>query len=412
MQDRKSSLLLVATSVKSRARAAALPALLAGIGMFGGITPAFATYYNCTNPLVGPTVVEDADIASSAVGTNGSRSVGGDFPQDNYVSYQVTLTPYAPSSYTENFLPVVFKAETAVVNGLGEIQDTSQTADFNVTLPGLPGYSLPPYCNASTAAGTSTLTCTFDGNNGTTGLTTGDPAKTFTVLVRTPTAGEKIKLTYRALWREPLESGPCEKEADKVTSTVLSDPTEAVNTVLFAPGTVKTGTTGGAATGLQPWVTIVKVPAAAQVGVDLKNPESDSCPGCSKFSKIGIPGGLYGWGATEAERIRWYEQDAKTKLLVITLRKDVSTVVGSDPVKKALQILKEKIYYKPDGDGAQFQQVHLCLVTAGPTPGNPCIAYAQVYTKFNAPNVSNRTEYFGDHEWVIFANENGKYGAP
>ncbi len=142
----------------------------------------------------------------------------------------------------------------------------------------------------------------------------------------------------------------------------------------------------------------------------------DACPGCSKFSKIDIPGGLYGWGPTEAERIRWYEQDAKSKLLVITLRKDVGTVVGSDPVKKALQILKEKIYYKPDPTLANpspfFQQVLLCLVTAGPTPGNPCIAYAQVYTRFNAPNVTNRTEYFGDHEWVIFANENGKFGAP
>ena len=101
--------------------------------------------------------------------------------------------------------------------------------------------------------------------------------------------------------------------------------------------------------------------------------------------------------------------DAASKLLVITLRRDNCTIDGRGPLTDALRILTEKVYYKPDPTPAnpspQYTQLYLCLVTSGPTPGQPCIAALKVYTRFNSPT----SDYWGDHEWVIFANENGKY---
>ena len=59
----------------------------------------------------------------------------------------------------------------------------------------------------------------------------------------------------------------------------------------------------------------------------------------------------------------------------------------------------------PENPTAQYTQLYLCFVTSGPTPGQPCIASLKVYTRHNSPS----PDYLGDHEWVIYANENGKY---
>ena len=56
-----------------------------------------------------------------------------------------------------------------------------------------------------------------------------------------------------------------------------------------------------------------------------------------------------------------------------------------------------------------------CRITGGPVaatataPGRPCIASRKVYTIFNLPDVPNKFEYLGDHEWTIWANDNGRY---
>lgn len=371
--------------------------------MFANVS-AFATHPpppNCTDPLVGPTRSpnpNDPDITTTVVSrpTSGTLSLAGPFPQTNNVAYDVTLTPYR--AHAETFDPVIFKATTKVVNGaIGYETDAGQNAEIVAS-------SLPPACLLTAA---NAISCTFHNVVSTVSPNPAPSPTTFSFVVKTPTVGQKIRLTSQTLWKEPAESpGLCESEAELTTRTALTDPATnpgLVETFLPAPGTVTTGTIGGAATPAQPWVTIVKVPVAAQVGVDLTDATEQCPPGnCDFFSKIAIPGQHFGLGT------HWYDPDAKSKLLVITLRKEVTTVDGpADPVKRALQILKEKIFYKPDG--GQFQQVLLCLVTSGPTPGNPCIAYAQVYTKFNLPNVVNKSDYLGDHEWVIFANENGKY---
>lgn len=361
----------------------------------GGITPAFATYNTCTDPLVGPTHLPnpyDPDITTTVVSrpASGTLSIGGAYPQTNFVAYDITLTQYR--AHAESFNPVFFRATTTVVGAVG------QTAAIQSS-------SLPAGCTLSAA--NAVVTCTFsDVAASTVSPAPPPPAKTFTLLVKSPTAGEQIKLSSQTFWKETHHTY-CESEAALTTLTALSNPAlnpEVVNTILPEPGTVATGTTGGAATTAQPWVTIVKVPAAAQVGLDLTTPVGEQCPtnDCENFAKVTIPGQQFSVGT------RWYDPDAKSKLLVITLRKDVTEVVGDTPAKKALQILHEKVYYKPDNANS-YQQVLLCFVTSGPTVGNPCIAQVKVYTRFNLPNVPNKNEYTGDHEWVIFANENGRY---
>jgi hypothetical protein len=263
------------------------------------------------------------------------------------------------------------------------------------------------------AAAQDTVTCTFhDVADSTVAPNPAPPPKTFSLVVKTPTAGEKIKLLSQTLLNESYNSN-CKSQEPLTTLTALSNPAltpSVVDTYLPLAGAVNTGTTGGAATCAQPWVTIAKVPAAAQVGVTLI-PDDTQYPGTfGNFTKLQIPGALYGWGPNPADQIRWYSPGAASKLLVITLRRDVCTIDGHGPIADALKILKEKIFYRAD-NSLSYTQLLSCFVTSGPTPGVPCIAHRKVYTKFNLPPVSdpNRLQYLGDHEWVIYAHDNGRY---
>ena len=70
----------------------------------------------------------------------------------------------------------------------------------------------------------------------------------------------------RLAWNPNLTSEQITREWTRLT---FGDDPKVVETYLPAPGTVKTGTAGGAATCAQPWVTIVKVPAPASVSMNL-----------------------------------------------------------------------------------------------------------------------------------------------
>ncbi len=259
------------------------------------------------------------------------------------------------------------------------------------------------------------------------------PTITFDLTVQSPT-GAPASMVYPstlnlASTTTVVEVGESpEPEYYSLTTTLtltVPDPTVVETYVPVAGGTVTTGSQGGAATclggalGSDPnkWVTIVKVPEPAQVGVNLNRSlvdDTDVPLNTIFFSRIQIPNltnpsgdpQLFGVGT------RWYDPDAKTKLVVNTLRRDKCTIgSGLGTLKDALLILKEKIYYKPDKpyDAAPenppvYKQVLLCLVTSGPYPGQPCILYARVYSKF----VTSNSAYWGDHEWVILSNENGK----
>jgi len=305
---------------------------------------------------------------------------------------------------------VSFVGSTSVVApGAGATANIVSVSPFTVVAPSQP---TPVSCSALPA---TSITCTLNFASGFTGA---GSTISFDVTVQSPDVGTNSSvgtLTFASTtsWSDPENDGESSPPLQTPTTLIVPNP-KVVDTYLPAPGTVKTGTTGGAATCDQPWVTIVKVPAAAQVGVDLRSFTDPTLPpGTQFFSTIGIPNladpllapKLFGVGT------HWYDPGAASILVVNTLRRDVCTVPGSNPIQKAAHILKEKIYYQPEG--GQFQQVLLCIVTSGPTPGNPCIAFAQVYTQWTLPrNVTSPSDYLGDHEWVIFANENGKYGAP
>lgn len=189
---------------------------------------------------------------------------------------------------------------------------------------------------------------------------------------------------------------------------------------LSSGGTVATGTAQGAATADQPSAASITVPSAAVVSVSLvPGPEDTDLPAdYLGFWRIRIPdpsnpsSPLYFGVGTH-----WYDRDAKSKLIVNTLRLDKSEIgSGNGTIRDALLILKERLYYKPDqptarapADPPEYRQLHLCFVTSGPYPGEPCVLYAKAYTKFNLPkNVPNPNEYLGDHEWAVLANENGR----
>jgi hypothetical protein len=325
--------------------------------------------------------------------------------QTNYVKYRVTLKHYADR--LEAFSQVKFVADTVVIaadaGAANFVETTAATVANNV------GGALnngAPACVITTTH----LECTFNFNAP--GFDGKAATITFDVTVQSPTASAAGSLDLKTTTSYTEAGDQPEPESFSLTSTsnlTVPDPL-VVATYVPTAGTVKTGTNQGAATCAQPWVTIVKVPEAAQVGIDL-NPFTDPSlpPNTQFFSTIGIPDLTDPSGAPKLFGVgtHWYDRDAASKLVVNTLRRDVCTVPGSDPIKRAAHILQEKIYYKPEG--GQFQQVLLCIVTSGPMPGRPCIVFAQVYTRFNLPNVPNKDDYLGDHEWVIFANENGKY---
>lgn len=390
-------------------------AIVFAVAAFAAINPAFATG-TCAGSSDDPGGV--CDITASVVQVvppppgEGTPSVAlSNSTQTNYVRYRVTLKHYADR--LEAFSQVKFVADTVVdAAGAGAanfVETTPATVANNV------GGALNMVATACVIA-TTHLECTF--NFSSPGFDGNAPQATITfdVTVQSPTASAagSLNLVSKTTYTEP--NGHPEPEYFSLTSTsnlTVPDPS-VVATYVPTAGTVKTGTNQGAATCTQPWVTIVKVPEAAQVGIDL-NPFPDAPPNTQFFSTIGIPDLTDPLGAPKLFGVgtHWYDSGAASRLVVNTLRRDVCTVPGSDAIKRAAHILQEKIYYKPDGVGTQFQQVLLCIVTSGPTPGNPCIAFAQVYTRFNLPrNVANPSDYLGDHEWVIFANENGKYGAP
>lgn len=381
----------------------------------GGITPAFAS---------------DVDITTNVESLPASVTVS-TTTQSAYVSYRITLTPYSNNT-NETFDPVYFIATTTVLTGsVGTTTEPSQAAVFDSPLPA-----------GCVLASRTTVNCTFSPGLNSAG--TAPAPKIFTLVVKAPTAGGRINFTSETRWFEAVGHDNCgpapafplpipegsqcyETEGVKATYTTLNpaNPTVVDTYVPVAGGTVTTGDKQGAATCVDgnKWVTIVRVPAPALVGVNSnKKPiEDNDVPGTvTLFSKIDIPNlaDLQGPPQLFGEGTRWYDRDAASKLVVNILRRDKCTIgSGNGTLNDAALILREKIYHKPDvptlrnpDNPPVYKPLYLCLVSGGPYPGEPCIVYAQVYTRFNLPrNVTNPWDYLGDHEWVIFANENGKY---
>ena len=401
----------------SRFAVVAVWVVLAGAGLFGGTTPARATDLDITttvttSPAIDPTEVPLPTSPRVNLSTTASPS---------YASYTVILDPYNLST-GETFDPVYFRATTTVVDvGEGESPVAGQAAAFDLAVSVLPPGSTCAVTTTLTSA-TSTLECrlTFSPPL----VSNGSNSAPFTVTVKAPTAGQRIKFVSETRWFEPgahpsspgcggpaptanfppLISDCLETEGEKspIYFDLLSptaNPTIAQTVLPFATGgTVTTGT--GAATCENPWVVSVKVPQAATVSLN-SAPAADpfvatcSSGNCQFFAKVAIPLATF----------------APTNPLVTTLRRDRCTIEGHGIIGKALQILEESIYYRGDTANA-FAKVYSCHITGGPVPGIPCIKSRGIYTIFNLPNVPDKLKYLGDHFWIIHSTENGKWGAP
>ena len=397
----------------SRFAVAAGWVVLGGAGLFGGTTPARATDLDITtavttSPAIDPT--EDPLPTSPRVNLSTAAS-------PSYASYTVTLDPYNASS-GETFNPVYFRATTTVVNvGEGESPVAGEAAAFDLAVSVLPSGAA---CTVLTtlASATSTIECklTFSPYL----VSNGPNSAPFTVTVKAPTAGQRIKFESETRWFEsvsphgcglppagnfPAVAPPC-LESEGVKPAIYFDllsptanPTIAQTVLPFATGgTVTTGS--GAATCENPWVVSVKVPQAATVSLNsapATDPFAATCSAgnCQFFAKVAIPQATF----------------APTNPLVTTLRRDRCTIEGHGIIGKALQILEESIYYRGDTSSA-FAKVYSCHITGGPAPGIPCIKSRGIYTIFNLPNVPDKLKYLGDHFWIIHSTENGKWGAP
>ena len=386
--------------VSSRLSAFVGSGLLAIAGFLAGVTPAFA--HNNSDACAGPGPYPNCDITASIVQAPASGSITfSNATQTNDVKYHVVLTHY--STRDEAFAQVKFVGDTTVVAAAG----AGTAKIIGSTAPTVVGAGAPT--GGCVISADTHVVCTF--NFSAPYFKAKGATIAFDITIQSPTAGPTqtaagaLNFKSTTSWSQP--GCPPESETFTLLTTTslgIPDP-KVVQTFLPAPGAVTTGTAGGAATCAQPWVTIVKVPASASVAVDL-NRDDPQFPGTfGNFSKVAIPGQQYAVGT------HWYDPGAESKLLVITLRRDKCTIGDHDgDLDDALQILKEKIFYRSD-DGLTYNQVLSCFVTSGPTPGNPCIARRQVYLPFNLPPASdpNRLQYLGDHEWVIYANENGRY---
>ena len=356
--------------------------------------------------------------------------------QTNFVKYSVTLEHY--DLRREGFGQVKFAADTVVTVTVG-----AGPAKFVASSPPVVANSgnaaiLPvPIGSSHCVISGPTFThveCTFNFDpllqpfdyppSGDISLLP-KPRIRFELTVQSPTGtgAGALNVNSTTSYSEPSQLPESEYFATStLTNLTVPNPTVVETFVPVAGGTVTTGAAQGAATCVDgnKFVTIVKVPQPAQVGVNL-NIDDAVPPNTLFFSRILIPDlttagvpQLFGPGT------RWYDPDAKNKLVVNTLRRDMCTIgSGTGSLKDGLLILKEKIFYKPDipyPDAPEltpvYKQLLLCLVTSGPYPGQPCIVYAQVYTRFNLPNVPNKMDYLGDHEWVIFSNENGRIALP
>jgi hypothetical protein len=87
--------------------------------------------------------------------------------------------------------------------------------------------------------------------------------------------------------------------------------------------------------------------------------------------------------------------------------------------RQALDVLRERVYYRGTTtagvEDSQYVKVLPCHITGGPVaatataPGRPCIASRKFYFPWNLPDVPNKSDYLFDQEWIIWANDNGKY---
>lgn len=234
----------------------------------------------------------------------------------------------------------------------------------------------------------------------------------FVVLFKTPTTGASIKFSTKTVYAEYEHHEPYFDDIESIyknATTALAAPsaTQLDSYVPDTGATLSTGATGDAVpTITDPWTTTITVPNNNGTTLSVSEAiDPNSCgPGVltCNISAITLPGSF------------------TTPVLIITLRRDVSTI-GSATTSYSSKYYKPPepniknavIEYKHVPTGT-FVPVQNCardyygnpIVTPGlPGPGTPCIAKRKAYPKYSPTPINLR----GDWEFEIWAIDNGQY---
>ena len=308
-------------------------------------------------------------------------------------SYLVTITN---NSYDDKYR-VRFSGATTVLSGAVGAAAPFSLGDFVIATGTV----------ACTVAG-STLDCP---TIGTAGVLPRGAKASFYAVVSVPTTGTDIAFNWTAQYCEIdddhyYSSSSCEHAGSKtgIAQTVLGTPVpnQVVSFVPKAGSTLFTGD-NAVATVADPFTTRVTVVPSANTALTASVVEDDnggnSCSATSAQcfgSALAIPNASFGNGLSS--------------LLVITLRRDKSTIPSGKGEHESKANIKNAIVYYQQVPtvGGGGTPVRSCLVNGIYTPpvsGAPCIRTRLAYTKKNAP----APEFIGDWEFIIEAFDNGRF---
>ena len=272
------------------------------------------------------------------------------------------------------------------------------------------------------------ITCSFGQLRG--ARQGGQNSAGFVVVFEAPSAGQKLILKWTATYREGAtdnngESSPSNDSKTGTAETTLDTSTAVNDKELRSYFAASTGALLFTSTGVPSgppstdgWTTTVSIPTGlADQAQIVEESESNSCspvlPQCLR-SAVSVPGSFVDTTPTNAD----------VRFLVITLRRDASTIPNG------AQIAKAPLLYEPGSivndvfqpefpptDSRFPVRLKLCsdiggapsLPPAGTLPDQAaqqkrCIKSFKAYPK----NYKELPGLQGDWEWVIWAIENGR----
>ena len=279
------------------------------------------------------------------------------------------------------------------------------------------------------AAGSQTrITCNFGQLRG--ARQGGQNSAGFVVVFEAPSTGTKLFLDWKATYQEGAtdnngNSSPSnDSQAGSAVTTLVTSATVDDKKLrsYFAASTgallfTSTGVPSGPPSP-DGWTTTVKIPTGAPGEAQIvEDSDANSCspvlPLCLR-SAVSVPGSF----------LDPTPGDADVRFLVLTLRRDASTIpsgakIGNAPLLYEPGSLDANGVFQPSfpGDPAFPVTLKLCSALSGGAPSLPaagtppalaaqqkrCIKSFQAYPKNKAP-----AGLEGDWEWVIWAIENGR----
>lgn len=243
-------------------------------------------------------------------------------------------------------------------------------------------------------------------------ISPGVPPVSFSVAFNAPADGTKINLSWRAFWDESGNGGA---DGFKNAQETLLEPPDINKLSSVVPKgsnslTFYTGSSNGAATSTDDWVTVVTVPGGLAESTIATINETVVLGGCASnlltcaTTRLNLPGtfGTEGTGTSTS-----------FNGLQITLRRDASTIKPGAKIDSA--IIKYSEPTSPNTLAGDYPiTVPSCTNTdygSLPKLGIPCEdrTKRKAYPKKSTPKESVPADFEGDWEFVIYAIDNGKY---